>query len=105
MNNRVLVVDDNSSVLSILLKLLERAGWQPTGVGSLREAKAAAGPWNLVIADVRLPNGDGRHLREYMSDVPFLSISGFPYEAPDLVKPFTRAKLFAAIDLKMGVSK
>jgi DNA-binding response OmpR family regulator len=105
MKKRVLVVDDYELVLDAVLKLLKRAGWDATGARSLRDAKAAVGPWDLVIADVRLPNGDGRHLREIMVGVPFLSISGFPYEAPDLVKPFTRAKLFAAIDLKLGVSK
>lgn len=105
MNNRVLVVDDYEPVLNLTIRLLKTRGWDPVGVKSLREAKAAIGPWNLVIADVRLPNGDGRHLREIMAGVPFLSISGFPHEVPDLVKPFTKSKLFAAIDLKLGVSK
>lgn len=104
MNNRVLVVDDYEPVLSLMLRLLKQRGWEPIGARNLREAKAAQGPWNLVIADVRLPNGDGRHLREHLTGVPFISISGFPNEIPDLVKPFTKAKLFAAIDLKMGVT-
>lgn len=105
MSKRVLVVDDNPIVRGLVLKLLERDGWKPIGVGSLKEALATQGPWNLVIADVRLPNGDGRELRKHMKDVPFLTVSGFPHEIPDLAKPFTKAKFYAAVDLKVGAVK
>lgn len=101
MSKRVLIVDDEPTILDILSRLLTDVGWEATAAKSLAEAQGAVGPFDLVIADVQLPNGDGRFLRSLMAGVPFLVISGFPDEvrAEDqfLMKPFTRSKLLSKL--------
>lgn len=86
---KVLIVDDERYLARMMREILERDGYTVTLAHSLAEARLANGPFDLVVADVRLPNGDGRHLREAYPQTPFLSMSGYPGELPDLPKPFT----------------
>lgn len=74
---------------------LARAGFEVATAGSLAEARTHVGPFGLIIADVHLPNGDGRHLREDWPGVPMLVISGATVDDPPgleqlpfLSKPF-----------------
>ncbi len=89
----VLLVDDEALLAKLMREILVRAGWAVTIAHSLTEAKSQAGPFDLVIADVRLPNGDGRHLRSLYPKTRFITISGFPHEEVDLQKPFTPDQL------------
>lgn len=101
----VLLVDDEPLVTDAIQRVLIRDGWVVVVAHSLAEAKAIAGTFDVVVADVRLPNGDGRHLRELHEGVPFIVISGYHEigtEQPNfLAKPFTpnqlRAKIRAAV--------
>lgn len=97
MNRRLLLVDDDPALVGLMGIALTREGWEVVEATSLRQAQSAEGPFACVIADVRLPNGDGRHLRETFPDVPFLVISGDPRERPDLAKPFTMRMLRDAV--------
>lgn len=102
MTRRVLIVDDEPAILDVLGQIMREQGWEAITARSLDEARVAPGPWDLVIADVRLPNGDGRELREMLEGVPFLVVSGHPDQARTgdehfLAKPFTRAKLLETI--------
>jgi DNA-binding response OmpR family regulator len=102
MAKRVLVVDDEPMICDILARTMRERGWTAVSAGSLEDAKRATGPWDLVIADIRLPNGDGRELRELLEGTPFLAISGempLPHVADEhfLGKPFTRAKLISKL--------
>lgn len=99
---RLLLVDDDPSLVRLMAMALEREGWDVAAATSLAEAKAFSGPFAVVIADVRLPNGDGRHLRELYPTVPFLTVSGAPQERPDLVKPFSMAMLRDAVERAVG---
>ncbi|MDB4877274.1 MAG: Response regulator receiver domain [Gemmatimonadetes bacterium] len=59
---RVLVVEDNADTLVVLGKLLLMipADAIPTAsCDAAREAAATVGPFDVVIADVKLPDGDG----------------------------------------------
>lgn len=97
MNKRLLLVDDDPALVGLLGIALTRDGWEVQEAHSLAQAAQAQGPFAAVVADVRLPNGDGRHLRDLYPETPFLVISGFPDEDPDLTKPFTVQQLRAAV--------
>ena len=102
----VLIVDDDALLARLIPRTLEPLALTVTVAGSLAEARAVVAKWgkpDVVIADIHLPNGDGRHLREELADVPFIVISGFANEEPDLAKPFLgstlRAKVQAVLNL------
>jgi DNA-binding response OmpR family regulator len=97
-NRRILIVDDDKGIVGLMTLALERDGWEVTGATSLAEAKAAGAGWAVVIADVRLPNGDGRHLRALHPMTPMVVISGSGDEEPDLLKPFSMVQLRAAVE-------
>lgn len=103
MSRRLLLVDDETMLLRLWAPELEKDGWEVTTAASLQEAQAAPGPFAVVVADIRLPNGDGRHLRELYADVPFLTISGGDGSDMNLKKPFSPSHLRAAVKLLMEV--
>ena len=90
---RILVVDDDPGLAFLMSAALNRDGYDATGVATLQEAKTAPGPWDVIVADVHLPNGDGRELQTLYPGVPMVIISGLPYERPTLVKPFSMVQL------------
>src|SRR6266545_1134577 len=103
--SHVLVVDDDRDLAALVAAILERDGLTVAVAASLEEAQQQSGPWDLIIADVRLPNGDGRRLHAHYPTVPFLVMSGAPVDDPPevatralpfLPKPFTAAELRAA---------
>jgi two-component system, NtrC family, response regulator PilR len=58
---KILVVDDESSMRELLEIMLRKEGYTVTAAGSRSAAAAAlaAGPVDLVVTDIRLPDGDG----------------------------------------------
>ncbi|MEM7402516.1 MAG: sigma-54 dependent transcriptional regulator [Myxococcota bacterium] len=69
--NRVLIVDDESSLRTVLSALLRKEGFDITAVGSAQEAldvlqnsqnSAQAEPFDVLIADLRMPEMDGMQL-------------------------------------------
>jgi two-component system NtrC family sensor kinase len=63
---RVLVVEDDAAVVDLVMTLLAQGGWRvdvastgKSGLGLLRGR-----PYDLVISDIRMPNGSGQHLYE-----------------------------------------
>lgn len=94
---RVLIVDDEPYLARLMGTVLRDEGYEVEVAHSLETARAAVGPFDVVVADVRLPNGDGRHLRECYPETPFLTMSGFHDELPDLPKPFTPQMLRVAV--------
>jgi two-component system, OmpR family, alkaline phosphatase synthesis response regulator PhoP len=58
----ILIVDDEADLAATYERLLRRQGYRVQSVGSCRAGLAALGaepPPSLVIADLRLPDGDG----------------------------------------------
>lgn len=99
---RLLLVDDDHQVTKVTAKILAREGWAVTVAHSLAEARLQPGPYDIVLADIRLQNGDGRELRADYATTPFVTISGGHAEVvPDLYKPFTVQQLRIALALAL----
>lgn len=73
---RVLVVDDEPTLVRVLVRILQRDGI--TAVGALNGTEALArveeGPFDLILCDVRMPGLDGPstlcELQRRMAEVP-----------------------------------
>ena len=110
---RILVIDDDEDIRTLLRELLERAGYSvdeaPDGKTGLRQLYANAPA--LVILDVTMPDLDGYQALERirdLSDVPVLMLTartqelekvrGLSAGADDYVaKPFGRQELLARV--------
>lgn len=90
---RLLVVDDEPTILELLSGSLRLAGFEVATAASGREAvrAAAASRPDLVLLDVMLPDGDGfealRRLRSGGSEVPVIFVTARD-EVPDRVNGF-----------------
>ena len=80
--DRVLVVDDEIGVRSIVGALLERSGYSATIAGGAEEAlkRLQEGPaYQLVISDIMMPGIDGLGLLDRIcTDHPLHTCSGTP---------------------------
>lgn len=110
-NSRVLVVDDEATILRFLAPALEANGYEIVSAGTVAEAtkRIAAHSPDIVLLDLGLPDGDGKEVikrtREW-SDVPIIVLSAREREtekiesldlgADDYVnKPFNVGELLA----------
>jgi DNA-binding NtrC family response regulator len=61
---RALVIDDDRNVMQALAELIEREGFETRSASNLEEARAliAAGPPDVVLIDLLLPDGNGMEL-------------------------------------------
>jgi len=94
----ILIVDDEPIITVLAQRVLSKKGWQVFTANSLEEAKHVTGKLDVIVADIRLPNGDGRHLRELYPGVPFIVISGDASQEPDLYKPFDPEQLMEKLE-------
>jgi DNA-binding response OmpR family regulator len=110
---RILVVDDDEDIRTLVVQLLERAGHKveqaPDGRSGLRALHAS--PPDLVVLDVSMPDMDGWQTLERirdLSDVPVIMLTargeelervrGLQGGADDYVtKPFGRQELLARV--------
>ncbi|MEP2715783.1 ATP-binding protein [Pseudophaeobacter sp.] len=118
---RVLVAEDDSAVLDVLLKTLEKAGYSAIAATSGDAAKAifeADPDFDLLITDIVMPGkllGTtlASVLRAQAPDLPVIFMSGYASEAtvhgnglrPEdirLMKPVQRVELMAAIHKALG---
>jgi DNA-binding response OmpR family regulator len=107
---RILVVEDETKLVEILVRALSAEGFALDAAGSVAEAAELAElyPYDLVVLDLGLPDGSGtallRRLRYAKSEVPVLvltarsgidaKIENFEAGADDyLTKPFALAEL------------
>ena len=83
MKHRVLVVDDDASVARVVKFLLEEEGHDTRVAGSLSDARefAAKSAFDLVVTDLKLPDGSGldvlQLVRASAPDVPVIIITAF----------------------------
>lgn len=109
----ILLVEDDMLVRMASLDVLESAGYRVIQCASFKEALARYEELErsirLVIADVTLPDGDGRALASILhsqkKDLPVLLMSGYTQSIPFpegpgfhfLAKPFNREALLAGV--------
>jgi two-component system response regulator RegX3 len=110
---RVLVVEDERSILAPFVRALERGGFEPVVAVTAAEALALARALapDVILLDLSLPDGDGRDVcRELRreSDVPIIMLTargtetdrivGLELGADDyVVKPFAAGEVMARI--------
>lgn len=100
--NRILLVDDDPTILETSKMMLEMLGYQVSAVTSADAALAALDEdhYSLVLTDLDMPKVDGRALAKKIRDkgveIPVVVVSGYFLDendwAPDfsgvLMKPF-----------------
>lgn len=118
---KVMVVDDETSILRILRTLLSRQGYQVTALQEGSEAiklfRQNPEAWDLVITDMIMPQTSGRDVAEAIRairrDIPVVLCSGYSSPSqvataePDLFstfmpKPFDGKKLIQLVDRLIG---
>src|ERR1700680_2786039 len=104
---RILILDDEPNIGSSLRLILEREGFSVTIARTLAEAKAAADRADVLLLDVRLPDGSGidllRQLRERDHPGQVIMISGHATIA-DAVEA-TRAGAFDFLEKPLSRDK
>lgn len=84
-----LVVDDEPQVVELIASLLVERGWRVCCAGTIKEAREhllRVGTLDLLVVDVRLPDGSGLQLAEAVkanyADADIVVVTGYPsYEA------------------------
>ena len=56
---KILLVEDDDALRSGLLANLEAEGWEVLEAKSIESARKQVSAVNLVVSDLRLPDGDG----------------------------------------------
>ncbi|WP_018234121.1 sigma-54-dependent transcriptional regulator [Thioalkalivibrio thiocyanodenitrificans] len=76
---RIHIVEDEAVIRHALRRLLEREGYRVSESGSLGEARACCQDesQDLVISDLRLPDGEGTQLLEACGDTPVLIMTSY----------------------------
>lgn len=123
-SERLLVVDDASGIRDVLAIKLEREGYGVAIVERVQQARVAiaAGGLDLVLLDIRLPDGSGLELLKHIRaahgplDLPVIIISGLD-QAGDVVqalrdgandyvtKPFDLAIVLARIRTQLTLRR
>jgi DNA-binding NtrC family response regulator len=99
---RILLVDDELPLLQLLEKYLQRAGFdvetQSSSVDALRSFEAAPGRFDLVIADLGMPEMPGdtllTRMLEIKPDLLILVCSGSPFCVSKLPKALAKQVAF-----------
>jgi two-component system, OmpR family, copper resistance phosphate regulon response regulator CusR len=114
----ILVIEDDRHLASSLVRGLRESGYNAQTVGTLREAREAleGKPYNLVLLDLGLPDGDGldlvRECRGQPRGVPVVittargnladRLRGLDAGADDyLIKPYAMGELLARIRVQL----
>ena len=122
MRRRVLVVDDEADFIATYERLLRRQGYDVVTATSRERGLAALANESpdLVISDLRLPDGDGldvvRAARDARLSMPVIVVTGYPSDdirraaqaagaTAFLAKPFAAAVLLAAIRSSLDGSR
>lgn len=84
MNGRILIVEDDRSFGLMLQKWFERNGFSATlcsGMVSAQEVLSQSEPFQIVLSDLRLPDGDGIMLLSWLNEkrlaVPVIIMTGY----------------------------
>ena len=77
--SHILLVEDEEVIREALTKLLSKASYQVSSAADLANAQRLLGleMFDLVISDLRLPDGEGIELIKTLSDTPLLIMTSF----------------------------
>lgn len=77
--SHILLVEDEDVIREALTKLLTKAGYQVSSAADLAGAQRLLGleMFDLVISDLRLPDGEGIQLIKTLSETPLLIMTSF----------------------------
>ncbi len=84
MREKILILDAESTVRSVVVKILSRAGYEMSEASSLGSAleQVSASPVNLILTNVYLPGVTGhdcmKALKATAPAIPVLMVSGLP---------------------------
>jgi len=114
---RILIIDDESQIRSMLRLMLERAGYEvaeaPDGIDGIRQYRE--NPADLIITDLIMPNKDGIgmiiELKKEFPEVKIIAMSGGGVNRPEgyldgakklgatrtLTKPIDRDEMLSAV--------
>lgn len=99
--SRILLVEDDMLLRPLMTRVLLGAGYEVVDVGSVREALVQRGPWDLLILDQVLPNGEGRRVAEHFRDTVTLFATGYASQVAGepnlLLKPFTATEFLRRV--------
>jgi two-component system CheB/CheR fusion protein len=115
---RILLVEDHADTARVFAMLLSQDGFEVTVAGTLADGMSVCenASFDLLICDVRLPDGDGigllEQVRRHCRDIAGIVVTGFDdagqrSAAQDagfleyLIKPLTYGELRAAVDRSM----
>jgi excisionase family DNA binding protein len=118
-HSRVLVVDDEASIRDLLVKTLALAEYEVDTAADATTAlnRLRAAPYDLLIADLRMPGMDGltliRQVKRIRAELPVIIITGYSSEASAieavnlgvagyLRKPFRVPEVLAAAAKALG---
>ena len=121
---KILIIDDESHILLMLKKMLERAGYEieiaasgTEGIELFKKSRA-----DLVITDIIMPEKEGletiREMRRIKSDLKIIAMSGGGKVSADnyleiakifgaskaIAKPFTQKEMILAVKSLLGGS-
>ncbi len=90
--DRILIIDDDQGQVDVLTLALGRLGFETISAGTVAEGLELARSQRpqLVILDIRLPDGNGLDLCQVLSDdphtssIPVIILSGM--ERPDIIR-------------------
>lgn len=83
MSRRILIVEDDAAFGTMLRAWFKKNDWEPTLVSrvSLAEQELNSNQFDLIISDLRLPDGDGIMLLTYSKEkkiaAPFIIMTGY----------------------------
>jgi DNA-binding response OmpR family regulator len=80
---RILIVDDDDSVRTLLEHVLSAANYEIDAAASVKAAQALLerNYYNLLVADLMLPDGSGMQIAEdaYRRGIPAIILTAYPY--------------------------
>ena len=119
---KILIVDDDTVVLSSCKRILESEGYEVSLTSSVKEAlqMLEEKKFDIILVDVIMPGYDGMYLignvRENLPNLPILVMSGYP--TPETIssgmrmgathfiaKPFTPDELISAVQKAFAVEQ